>query len=1028
MRRGWALFGLIFVMILLVSFVSAFSFSDITKFFGITGNAITDVDNANLVSYYNFDEAEGDDLKDNNELICSDCPTTISGKFSDGVYFDGAKTYLEKTGAYNVNRDYYSIAAWIKVNPGDSRNTILEFAKSDGKRRALMIAHDLQQGKPVTHYGDQKGRYANTADLRDGQWHHLVSTMDSSGPKIYLDGVEISLTAEESGAPFGTSSKISIGKSLIDTAPNYFNGTLDEVRLYNRALSVAEVKELYNYVPSVPAPIVCGNGIVESGEECDDGNKVNGDGCSSSCQIETINQTCTDSDGVVEQKEINEGASKEIAGLNIKMINADETNLNIKATINVEGYGDIGFDQADEYGFLFKGINYLVELVSASDIAATIKVNSEKNYFVKGLVVINKSDGTIIGYEEDGCQNAYVLEEGFCYSNSDGDTEGYNCPNGCSDGACLQQVNTSVIISGCYLLNDDVKNNELFKNGEDSNGDKVHYVEDEKIFEHEYVVVDDGDGGSVWELISIYNDTSSATGSEIKFRKNVVDIQEVSAKTTNWGTGTIGFGTKSYTFKFSDNKIIENDEYVTLDFLQTPQGEVMSFENCVPNIKYSYLNAYPSLVKIGDNVSFSYYAYVTKDTLSLMPQNYSIDILDENNVNEKSVNIDKLPYEPYCYNDDYDGVICQVSYSSSYPNYYSPNSIGFKTFTLNDKNKKIYVVESSYFDQTLVLDEQYGTYHYYGYYDDYWRSINLDMNYLKSNKNYEVVFYEFFNETSSEMFFNQVLNEIIDNRYTIKISNESDNIIYLLGYKIGATGIIASFWKSDNELVVVSNRDFNFNTTSPAIDAQDLVNALVGQGNSYSLESPNLEDIDPNQLGIIKAYLEKHPSTLTGNELNCIPKWECSLNPLVCPSHGEQLELCEDANKCSYSVQQRTITCVPGICSGCLAGVKYTETGSVPGCVPYGFRVSELKYDSKKGEERDFFNYCDIGGRIMEQKGDGAKCNNNYECYSNECRAGQCTDTYVEVVAQAGLLKRIWCAITTMFGTDEDYRQCLLTG
>ncbi|PIN92705.1 hypothetical protein COU56_04065, partial [Candidatus Pacearchaeota archaeon CG10_big_fil_rev_8_21_14_0_10_31_9] len=117
--------------------------------------------------------------------------------------------------------------------------------------------------------------------------------------------------------------------------------------------------------------------------------------------------------------------------------------------------------------------------------------------------------------------------------------------------------------------------------------------------------------------------------------------QEVSAKTTNWGTGTIGFGTKSYTFKFSDNKIIENDEYVTLDFLQTPQGEVMSFENCVPNIKSSYLNADPSLVKIGDNVSFSYYAYVTKDTLSLMPQNYSIDILDENNVNEKSVNIDK---------------------------------------------------------------------------------------------------------------------------------------------------------------------------------------------------------------------------------------------------------------------------------------------------------------------------------------------------------------------------------------------------
>lgn len=37
---------------------------------------------------------------------------------------------------------------------------------------------------------------------------------------------------------------------------------------------------------SSPAPIICGNGIVQSGEQCDDGNTTNGDGCSSSCQIE----------------------------------------------------------------------------------------------------------------------------------------------------------------------------------------------------------------------------------------------------------------------------------------------------------------------------------------------------------------------------------------------------------------------------------------------------------------------------------------------------------------------------------------------------------------------------------------------------------------------------------------------------------------------------------------------------------------------------------------------------------------------
>ena len=176
------------------------------------------------------------------------------------------------------------------------------------------------------------------------------------------------------------------------------------------------------------------------------------------------------------------------------------------------------------------------------------------------------------------------------------------------------------------------------------------------------------------------------------------------------------------------------------------------------------------------------------------------------------------------------------------------------------------------------------------------------------------------------------------------------------------------------------------------------------------------------------AYLEKYPSTLTGNELNCVPDWKCSLDPLVCPSHGEQIETCRDINKCVYQETKRTLRCTPGMCFGCSAEERYTENGRTPSCIPYGFRVTEQKYDYKIESSKEFSNYCDIDGRIKEQKGDSAKCSNNYECFSNECKSGQCVNTYVEVVAQAGLLQRIWCAITTLFGTDEDYRQCLVGG
>ncbi len=55
-------------------------------------------------------------------------------------------------------------------------------------------------------------------------------------------------------------------------------------------------------------PAVCGNGILEAGEQCDDGNTVNGDGCSSTCQIETPPPVC--GNGIVEAGEqCDEGAA-----------------------------------------------------------------------------------------------------------------------------------------------------------------------------------------------------------------------------------------------------------------------------------------------------------------------------------------------------------------------------------------------------------------------------------------------------------------------------------------------------------------------------------------------------------------------------------------------------------------------------------------------------------------------------------------------------------------------------------------------
>ncbi len=76
----------------------------------------------------------------------------------------------------------------------------------------------------------------------DGNWHNIVAVKTSSQLILYVDGVASSINLYEDGK-FGTNNH-----SLIigDRYNRYFNGTIDDVRVYNRALSSNEVTALYN--------------------------------------------------------------------------------------------------------------------------------------------------------------------------------------------------------------------------------------------------------------------------------------------------------------------------------------------------------------------------------------------------------------------------------------------------------------------------------------------------------------------------------------------------------------------------------------------------------------------------------------------------------------------------------------------------------------------------------------------------------------------------------------------------------------
>jgi cysteine-rich repeat protein len=118
------------------------------------------------------------------------------------------------------------------------------------------------------------------------QFQNIVVTYDgTSAVKVYLDGVQTG-SGTWSGPQLGFSS-IKIGTNR---AENYnFRGLIDNVSVTDHVMTASEIAAVFAQPDSCVTGVVvapCGNGQLDAGETCDDGNTADGDGCGHSCRIE----------------------------------------------------------------------------------------------------------------------------------------------------------------------------------------------------------------------------------------------------------------------------------------------------------------------------------------------------------------------------------------------------------------------------------------------------------------------------------------------------------------------------------------------------------------------------------------------------------------------------------------------------------------------------------------------------------------------------------------------------------------------
>jgi hypothetical protein len=205
-----------------------------------------------LVADYTFDNTRNDNSGYKNNAYGNAKSTKDRfGKANRAVVFDGKSTFAEAANSPQLASDFTSISFWAKVNtlPASGEAYMLSHGGWQERWKISLPSH----GKPVftTHAtsccNDMDSGDGN--DLKVGVWTHVVMTHDGTMDRIYMNGAQVNEKAY-SGALNKTSHPFGIGYDPIDKG-NYFDGALDEVQIYNRALTADEVLGLY-VLQSIP--------------------------------------------------------------------------------------------------------------------------------------------------------------------------------------------------------------------------------------------------------------------------------------------------------------------------------------------------------------------------------------------------------------------------------------------------------------------------------------------------------------------------------------------------------------------------------------------------------------------------------------------------------------------------------------------------------------------------------------------------------------------------------------------------------
>lgn len=204
-----------------------------------------------IVSYWPFDDQNnpGDDFLGLNDGTLNGPNWTRNGLANAALDFDGNNDYLD-VGNFNISGDEMTISAWFYADRFGTDPRVISKASSTS-----LNDHDWMFG-----FDDYNSSYArilfrlktdnnSTLELRGNyvpryEWCYITASYDGSNMKIYLNGQEVA-SRSQSGNIANSSKDVWIGANPTNASHRPFNGRLDEIAIFDRALSQSEIQDIF---------------------------------------------------------------------------------------------------------------------------------------------------------------------------------------------------------------------------------------------------------------------------------------------------------------------------------------------------------------------------------------------------------------------------------------------------------------------------------------------------------------------------------------------------------------------------------------------------------------------------------------------------------------------------------------------------------------------------------------------------------------------------------------------------------------